>query len=314
MIKPLSRRELIAGAAAAGALAAVGCGSGNAPVVESEVALRPVGGGGGPDLAVAKGPDIVRCTRASVEALGGMGAFVKSGQTVGLLINVLGAIPPAHTKPEVIRTVAAMCREAGAGEVSLIDWRNISQWEQNKLIEVAREPGITFRHIDLDNAALWREVSVPRGKVLKKVRMFNALWEPDVFIALPIFKNHSGPRFTGALKLVMGTTHPGDNRSYFHGSGRLEQCIADANTVVRPPDLIITDCHEVLTSNGPVGPGASIKPEKMVAGTDRVAIDTYCAPILGIDPAGSAVIRGAVEHGIGEGDLAKLNISEFDAA
>jgi uncharacterized protein (DUF362 family) len=314
MRKPISRRDFVAGATAAGALAVVGCGNGGTTMLGSGEKSQHEGKEGVPDLAVAKDSDIVRCTTAAVGALGGMQAFVKPGQTVGLLINVLGAIPTAHTKPEVIRTVAAMCREVGAKEVSIIDWRYIDQWERNKLIEVAREPGITFRHIDINDSALWRMVEVPRGKVLNKVRIFNALWEPDVFISLPIFKDHRGSRFTGALKLVMGTSHPGDNQVYFHGSNQLEQCIADANTVVRPPDLIITDCFEVLTTNGPVGPGASIKPEKMVAGTDRVAIDTYCAPVLDIDPAGSTQIKAAFEHGLGEMDLSKLKISEFDAA
>ena len=316
MKKDFNRREFVAGAAAAGALLAVGCGNGNgnAPIpgaVSSTLAAKP---GGGPDLAVARGPDIVRNIGAAVDAVGGMAAFVQPGQTVGLLINVLGAIPASHTKPEVIRTVAAMCREAGAKEVSIIDWRYISRWEQNKLIEVTREPGIGFKHIDLENAALWREVEVPQGKVLKKTRMFEAMWEPDVFISLPLFKNHRGATFTGALKLVMGTTHPNDNRQYFHGSRQLEQCIADANTVVRAPDMIITDAFEVLTTNGPVGPGASIKPEKVVVGFDRVAVDTYCAPILGYDPAVSIQLKGAYEHGVGEMDLSKLTIREFDVA
>ena len=314
MKKDFNRREFVAGAAVAGALLTVGCGNGNAAIPTAVSSTLGAKSGGGPDLAVAKGPDIVRNIGGAVDAVGGMKTFVQPEQTVGLLINVLGAIPAAHTKPEVIRTVAAMCREAGAKEVSIIDWRYMSRWEQNKLIEVTREPGIGFKHIDLENAALWREVEVPQGKVLKKTRMFNALWEPDVFIWLPLMKNHRGANFTGALKLVMGTTHPGDNRQYFHGSRQLEQCIADANTVVRKPDLIVMDVFEVLTTNGPVGPGTTVKPEKIVVGTDRVAIDAYCAPIQSIDPGTSVQIKGAYELGIGEMDPVKLTIREFDVA
>ena len=311
MKRGIDRRKFVAGAAAAGAFAVIGCNSSEAslPVQDKEATA-----GGVPDLAVAKGGDIEKLIRASVDAMGGMGAFVKAGQSVGILINILGAIPAAHTKPQTIRTVAAMCREAGASKVTMMDWRELSRWEQNRLIEVANDPDIVFDHVDLNKSELWRSVDVPRGKVLKQTRVFNALWEHDVFIMLPIFKHHGGAEFTGALKLYMGTTHPTDNRSKFHGSRQLQQCIADVNTVVRPPDLIIMDVFEVLVGNGPVGPGPTISPGFVVAAKDRLAVDTYCAPVQNINPAESVQIKGAYEHGVGEMDLSKLKISEFDVA
>lgn len=302
MNKGITRRTFVSGATVAGALAAMGCSS-------------EIKGGysGHSELAVATGPDVEKNIKASVGHFGGMEAFVKSGQTVGLLINILGAVPTAHTKPEVIQTVTAMCREAGAKQVSLFDWRDLDRWRQNKLLDVVNELDIDFQHIDLEDPDLWRTVEVPRGKDLKSVRLFNALFEPDVFIMLPLFKHHGGTRFTGALKLYMGATHRQDNRQIFHRErGKyLEQCIADLNTVVRPADLVITDAMEVITSRGPVGPGPTTQPQKIVAGVDRVAIDTYCAPIQSVDPAGSVQIKAAFEHGVGQMDLKKVTVKEI---
>jgi uncharacterized protein (DUF362 family) len=299
----ITRREFVAGTAAAGALAASGCCS----LCRGEEDR--------PDLAVVSGPDIETNTRAAVDALGGMGSFVQSGQTVGILVNVLGAIPAAHTKPEVISAVAAMSRAAGAGDVRIMDWRDIGQWQRNRLINTVEELELNFQHIEMDKPELWRTLEVPRGKALSRVRVFNALYECDVFIMLPIFKHHGGTRYTGALKLYMGTTHRQDNRSTFHRErGKyLEQCIADLNTVVRPPDLILMDAMEVITTRGPVGPGQITTPQKMVAGFDRVAIDAYCAPIQNIDPATSVQITAAHEHGVGEMDMTKVLIKEISA-
>ena len=298
----ISRRAFVAGAAAAGALASLGCR--NVAKVQ-----RPVSS----DLVVANGPDIEKNIRAAVDEMGGMGTFVSSGQTVGILVNILGAIPAAHTKPEVIKAVVEMCRDAGAGEVGIMDWREMSRWEQNKLIKTVEELKIKFNHISMDDESLWRSLDIPRGKAINKVRVFNALYEPDVFIMLPLMKHHGGARFTGALKIYMGTTHRMDNRTIFHRErGRyLEQCIADLNTVVRPPDLIIMDGMEVITARGPVGPGPVTRPNKIIAGFDRVAIDAYAVPIQGVDPADSVQIKGAYEHGVGEMDLNKINVKEL---
>ena len=301
----ITRRTFVAGSAAVGALAGLGC----APAPANKKS-------GSSKLAVASGPDIEKNTRAVVDAFGGMGEFVKKGQTVGILVNVLGAIPAAHTKPEVIRTVVGLCRDADAQEVRIMDWRNIERWEQNKLLDVVKELDLNFQHVDVDNPDLWRSVDIPRGKAIQKVRIFNALYEPDVFICLPLMKNHGGTDFTGALKLYMGTTHPGDNRAIFHRErgAYLEQCIADLNTVVRPADLVIMDAMEVITTRGPVGPGQTVSPQKMVAGVDRVALDAFCSPLIGYDPARSTQIRSAYEHGVGEMDMENVAVEEVSVA
>jgi uncharacterized protein (DUF362 family) len=95
-------------------------------------------------------------------------------------------------------------------------------------------------------------------------------------------------------------------------SDNLEQAIADLNTAVRPPDLIVVDAMDVLTSNGPSGPGPTTAVNKVVAGRDRVAIDAYCAPMIGLDPQKSVQINAAAELGIGEKNLTSLIIREIE--
>ena len=148
---------------------------------------------------------------------------------------------------------------------------------------------------------------------MSEVRVFKALWECAVFISLPIFKDHIGSRFTGSLKNYMGASHPTDNRAFhptFEGEdlAHMEQCIADLNTVVRKPDLIVADAMTILTSKGPFGPGDIVSPQQVVAGTDRVALDAYGATLLGLKGAEVEKIRKASEHGLGQIDIDAVTI------
>jgi len=290
-----------------------------------------------PDLVACQGPDAEQNTRAVVEALGGMGRYVKRGQVVGLLPNFQGPRPGASTDLGIIRAVASMCRDAGASEMRCLTWlpqalwdrpdtKNVRQtWDEGeiKLVIVPVPPPPAKRGDPAppdppEVAAAWRTLEVPKGLKLKQIRVFNALWECDVFISMPIFKDHIGSRFTGVLKNYMGTSHPIDNQKFhpsFEGANleHMEQCVADLNTVVRKPDLCMVAAMECLKTNGPFGPGDVVKPQQVVAGHDRVALDVYGAGLLGLDGPKVSMIRRAYDHGLGEIDLTKLEVVKLFA-
>lgn len=301
--KQISRRSFNSGVVAAGSLAAAGFNFSISKVGMSR-----------PDLAVAHGPDAAKNVRSAVDLVGGMGAFVSSGQSVGLLLNAMGRVPAAYTKQEVLSTVVQMCKEAGASEVRVLSWLEQERRQMNSLDERVPQAGAIFHHVDQHNPELWQRFDVPRGKILSEIRLFKVLFEPDVLITLPLFKHHVSAHFSGAIKLALAASPRADNRQYLHRekSKYLEQCIADMNTIVRPPDLIIMDAMEVLTSGGPRGPGKTVSPQKIVVGTDRVAVDAYCAPIQGFTPEDSIQIRAAAELGVGEADLSKLTIQTVE--
>jgi uncharacterized protein (DUF362 family) len=166
-------------------------------------------------------------------------------------------------------------------------------------------------------AAQWKLLDVPKGVALKQVRIFKSLDECDVFVSLPVFKDHVGSRFTGVLKNYMGTSHPGDNQKFhpsFEGADleHMEQCIADLNTAARRADLCVVSAMECLKTNGPFGPGEVVKPSKVVAGSDPVALDCYGAVLLGLDGSRVSMIRKASAHGLGQIDLTRVKIQKID--
>jgi uncharacterized protein (DUF362 family) len=71
------------------------------------------------------------------------------------------------------------------------------------------------------------------------------------------------------------------------------------------------DATEFITTNGPFGPGKLAKPQKIVAGVDRVAIDAYCATLWGLRPEDIIMIDRGFEHKIGEINFKKLKVKEI---
>jgi uncharacterized protein (DUF362 family) len=303
----ITRRRFLVTSAKAGALAATGLGlaCGKATPVM-------------PDVVSAHGPNVVENTHAVIEALGGIEKFVRPGQVVNILPNAQGSNPGTSTNVDLVRTVVELCREAGAEKVCWLTWISGRYWEMSRIGDFVEASGAELVQVDAKDESQWRTVEVTNGVALKKVRVFEALWDGDVFINMPIFKDHIGSRFTGSLKNYMGASHPEDNQAFhptFEGDDviHMEQCIADLNTIVRAPDLIVADAMTVLTSNGPFGPGDIAEPKRVVAGVDRVACDAYGAGILGLNGPDVTMIRKSHEHGLGKIDLATVNVKELEA-
>ncbi len=266
---------------------------------------------------VAHGPDVAKNTAAVIEAHGGIGAFVRPGQVVNILPNAQGSHPGTSTDPVLVKTVVDLCKKAGAKEVRWLTWQSGKYFERSNIDQLVKGSGANFIQVDSNDESQWNNFDVPKGVALEKIRVFKILDECDVFINMPIFKDHIGSRFTGSLKNYMGASHPTDNRLFhptFEGEDllRMEQCIADLNTVVRKPDLIVADAMTILTSKGPFGPGDIAKPQKVIAGIDRVALDSYGATLLGLEGNDVKMITDAHKLGLGEIDLGKVRIQEME--
>jgi len=274
-------------------------------------------GGVAPDVAVVSGADYAKGTAKAIEILGGMERFVPKNSRVALLPNTQSNHPGTYTKPEILRTMIRLCREAGAKEINCLSWLTQKHWDSTGLAAAVAAEGAGLKLIPREEA-YFQAVSVPKGKILKETKILKELSNHDVFIDMPITKDHAGNRFTGTMKNLMGVNFPDINRTFHTGDFKtkpddvehLDQCIADLNTVVKPT-LLVVDATEFITTNGPFGPGELAKPKKIVAGVDRIAVDGYCATLLGMKPEDVIMIKRGFEHGLGEIDLKKVRIKEI---
>lgn len=271
------------------------------------------------DLAVATGNDYFAITAKAVDGLGGMEKFVPKDARVAILPNSQSRHPGTFTKPEVIRAVVEMCRKAGAAEVNCLSWLEPKYWEASGLDVAVREAGARLQFVEIAEAN-FKTIPVQGWKIREEVMIMKDLYNNDVLIDMPITKDHAGNKFTGTMKNLMALNYRPNNRLFHKEDWTtnpqsiqfLDQCIVDLNKAVKPT-LCIVDATEFITTNGPFGPGELAKPQKIIAGVDRVAIDAYCTTLRGMTGEDIHAIRLGFEQGLGEIDLEKVGIKEISA-
>jgi uncharacterized protein (DUF362 family) len=315
MGKAIERREFLKTSLRAGLTTAVA-----GPVLHRLI-ISPLRAQGKdiPDIAVVSGDDYGRNAAKAVELLGGIGRFVPKNARVLILANVQSSHPGTYTNPGVVRSAIRLCKEAGAKEVNLVSWLALKNWESTGLAKVAAEEGAGLKLIERDDAN-FKPVQVAAGIALREARILSIFFDHDVFINMPVTKDHAGNKFTGTMKNLMGLNSPTSNRTFHKENWQtdagaiehLDQCIADLNTVIKPT-LNIVDATEFITTNGPFGPGEILTPKKVIAGVDRVAIDAYCASLRGLRGDDIIMIKRGQEHNLGRFDLKKVKIKEMSA-
>jgi len=311
MAMKIGRREFFKTSAQAGLALAVGR--------ELAAGVKPAGAGPAAKavvVAVGIGADYEKATLLAVDLLGGIKKFVPKNARVALLPNVQSRHPGSFTKPEVLRAVIKLCKKAGAKEINCLSWQSVKQWEDTGLKAVIDAEGVGLKLFEKDEA-LFKSVPVPGGLALTEARILADFYDHDLLINMPITKDHAGNKFTGTMKNLMGLNSPVNNRTFHRPNWKtdpddiahLEQSIVDLNKAVKPA-LNVVDATEFIVTNGPFGPGQLLRPEKVVAGTDRVAVDAYCAGLWGLEPKDIIQIKRASEQGLGQINLDKVVVRE----
>lgn len=303
----MKRREFVGKSAALGLAGALTPMIGGFDVLAGRPAAT-----GPTDMAAVRGGDPVTMFNKAIEALGGMGRFVKAGQKVLVKPNIGWDTSPeraANTNPELVGRIVKAAYEAGASEVFVFD-HTCDQWDRcysnSKIEEAVKANGGTI--VPGNNERNYREVSIPNGKVLKKAKVHELLLSTDVFINVPVLKHHGSTTVTLSMKNLMGVVW---DRRFYHGND-LSQCIADF-LHFRKPDLNIIDGYRMMTRNGPRGVSDAdlVDLKVLIAGTDIVAVDAAATLMFGAKPADIAHIRIAEAMGFGTTQLDKLNINRI---
>ncbi len=276
-----------------------------APVTAS-AAARPV------LVAVRDGSRTAMLDQA-LAALGGIGTFVKKGQTVLVKPNIGWDAPPergANTHPELVGHLVKLCLDAGAKSVSIFD-NTCDQWQRtygNSGIErAARDAGAIV--VNGKDESLYREVEIPGGVKLKQAKVHGLVLDSDVFFNVPVLKHHSGSLMTAGMKNLMGVIW---DRGAYHRAD-LHQTIADFLTF-KKPTLTVLDAYHPMFRNGPRGVSVEDVVEKrmLFASTDIVALDAAAARLLGHQPSDVRHVKIADEMKLGTMDLNQVEIRRFN--
>jgi uncharacterized protein (DUF362 family) len=270
---------------------------------------RPLRAAEKTDLVVATGPSPARITKAALEALGGIRAFISRGDVVVVKPNIgWDRLPEyaATTNPEVVSTVVVLCYEAGAKQVKVFDHTVVDPrrcYKQSGIAAAVHAAGGTMLFID---DRKFRDIKLP-GVVLKSWPLYTEALEADKFINVPIAKTHGLSTLTLGMKNLMGIM--GGSRGRIHQ--RIDGSLVDMALTVKPT-LVVLDAVRILTANGPQGGDLSDVRQlnTIVAGKDQVAVDAYGATLFGLKGADIGCVVAGHKAGLGIMDLAKLRIKK----
>ena len=210
---------------------------------------------------------------------------------------------PASTHLDTLGALVRHLQAAGAAEITLADRSGMGDtrrvMEQKGVFAQAKRMG--YQAVVLDETPMegWAEERLPGSRWSKGVLFPRLFQETDLLVQTCCLKTHRfGGHFTLSLKNSVGIVakySPRDGYNYMrelHGSSYQRQMIAEINQLYRPA-MVVMDGLEAFTDGGPES-GTLVKPQVMVLGSDRVAVDAVGVAILRMHGGNATISRGPV--------------------
>jgi uncharacterized protein (DUF362 family)/Pyruvate/2-oxoacid:ferredoxin oxidoreductase delta subunit len=233
------------------------------------------------------------------------------GKKVLIKPNVLRSSKAAEaivTHPALLRAVVEKVESMAPASLVVGDNPGLFNYGANE--ESFRSTGLMaaagryYRNIGTDAVSMeFNPDFMPTVSVSKAVS------EADVLISLPKFKTHGLTIVTGAIKNSYGFL-PGAQKAILHriaGSPqRFNDLIVDVFRL-RVPDLFIMDAVVGMEGNGPASPDLR-EIGRVLAADNAVAMDTVVSTMMGCDPGRLRFLQTAKAAGLGEPDLAAIEV------
>jgi uncharacterized protein (DUF362 family) len=210
---------------------------------------------------------------------------------------------PASTHPDTLGALVRHFQSAGAAAISVADRSGMGNtrrvMEQKGVFAQAKQMG--FQAVVLDETPMegWAEERLSGGHWSRGVLFPGLFQEAELSVQTCCLKTHRyGGHFTLSLKNSVGIVakySPRDNYNYMgelHGTSYQRQMIAEINQLYRPA-MVVVDGLEAFTDGGPES-GTLVKPQVMVLGTDRVAVDAVGVALLRMHGGNATISRGRV--------------------
>lgn len=269
------------------------------------------------DLVAVMGGNPAEMFRKGIAEMGGMERFVKKGYKVVVKPNIGWDKKPelaSNTNPDLVAEIVSQCYKAGAKEVIVFDhtcddWRKC--YDNSGIGSAAKAAGAKV--IPAHESSYYREISLPKGISLKSAKVHEAILDSDVWINVPVLKNHGGAKMSISMKNHMGIVW---DRGFFH-SHDLQQCIADICTLEKAAVLNVVDAYRLMKTNGPRGKSESdvVLSKGLFISQDIVAVDTAATTFFNqvrempLESVGH--LAKAQAHRLGTMDIEKLKVKKI---
>src|SRR5574341_2055432 len=265
-------------------------------------------------VAVGYGEDRIEAINRAFQALGGIGKWVKPGMKVLLKPNLMTSMgTPAITHIDMLKGLAVLCREAGAGEV-MVGENPVCGMPARKHFEMSGYDtaleSIGCRVVYFDEEP-WVYKLQADNFCLRDMHVPKSLAEADLWITVPVAKTHVACVTTLGLKNSHGILPDEDkarhHRGRPHAGTSLWEKFVDI-THACPPHLCVTDMFHAMEGQGPAF-GDTVEMKIVVAGEDVTACDRVVEELMGIDSLReSPLISISHRRGVGMGDMAGIEV------
>lgn len=247
--------------------------------------------------------EVLVAVRKAVDAVGGIGCFVREGERILVKPNLLAARTPDEvvtTHPEVVRALIRLVTEAGATAVvgDSPAGRGTPRGlhilaEKTGMAAVCREEGVEF--------ALFTESRnhpFTRGKVAKSFELTTVLDSVDGVISVSKMKTHTLTGFTGGVKNTFGLI-PGLKKAEYHM--RMQDASVFSDMLVDLAECVaarlnVMDAVVAMEGDGPAS--GDLRTMGFVAASPSPhALDIQVLRMTGVSPEDVWTVAHAVERG-----------------
>jgi uncharacterized protein (DUF362 family) len=265
-------------------------------------------------MAIATGSNRTKTVARALEALGGIGQFVATGDRVLLKVNAAFATPPAlsaTTHPQLVAEVARLCRSAGAAEVVVTDNPINDAASCFSLTGIAQAARSAGARVFLPREDAFAPYTLQGARLIVDwPLLYSPLAAANKVIGLAPVKHHERSGASMVLKNWYGLL--GGRRNIFHQD--IHTVIAELARMIRPT-LVILDGTTTMMRHGPTGGSLDdlAATHTMIVSTDPVAADAYGATLLGKTAADLPYLGLSAAAGAGTTDYESLRPVRLNA-
>lgn len=243
--------------------------------------------------------------------LGGLQAFVRSGDRVLLKPNLLKSATPEEavvTHPAFVETIAAMVKDCGA-EPFIGDSPPLGN-----LRRVLSKSGYDpfMKRMDIQAVPFTEKIAreFPEGRLFRRIDLAKEAFEFDTIINLPKLKTHCQMLLTLAVKNLFGTVVGPDKATWHFRAGRDFDTFATALVQIYEqvkPKVSILDGILAMEGNGP-NAGEPRRVGIVAASEDAVALDAVICRLVGYPAEALPTSVIGQELGLGRADESGIEL------
>lgn len=256
---------------------------------------------------------VTTAMRKALDLIGGLKAYIHSGEHVLLKINLLKKHSPddaVTTHPVVIEALYTLLMEIGASVI--IADTTTSGFSESNLNAVYTKCGIK----DMANRCGvklnydTRTITIENpGQYMKKITTMRILKEVDKIISVPKLKTHSFMVYTGAVKNMFGML-AGDQKMYTHKqfpyTNEFAHALLDVCEAFRPV-LCVMDGIKGMEGHGPSA-GTLREFGFLMVSNNPHALDYTISSMIGLSTAEVPTLRMAINRGLLPPNGEKYNV------